>query len=96
VDHNVFLDGLNPNPAPNLVIGARDQDDQDFQILENEVFAEGDHPHLGLSYWAGPDEWCSEFNESLIVNQNCKWEVANCFGQQNWGDRYLWVYARKK
>ncbi|MBI4701413.1 MAG: hypothetical protein HY744_09675 [Deltaproteobacteria bacterium] len=92
VKKNVFRDGLSAYPETGLITAAKDQDGNDFAV-KNEIYAAGNHPHTGTSWWNGGDG-CNESAPNLTVNNACSWEAANCFGQGLGSDRYLWIYVK--
>ncbi|MBI4705933.1 MAG: hypothetical protein HY744_32980, partial [Deltaproteobacteria bacterium] len=92
VNKNVFRDGLAGYPENGLILEAKDQNGQNFTIT-NQIYANGNHPHNGVSWWNGGDG-CSESSTNITVNNICSWEASNCFGQNLGGNRYLWVYVK--
>jgi hypothetical protein len=42
----------------------------------------------------GGDAGCNEGNTNITINNGCKWEASNCFGQAMEGPRFLWVYVK--
>jgi cysteine-rich repeat protein len=96
VDKNVFTYLLAANPELDLISDARDHTGAAFTVIENAIYADGTpgHPHNGAS-WFGGNVDCDENSANLTVNNAlCSWEVANCFGQNIAGQRYLWVYVK--
>jgi len=62
---------------------------------KNLISAIGGNPNTAQSWWVDKIG-CSEKLGNLIVNHpSCPWEVANCFGQNLSGPRYLFVYVGK-
>ena len=92
VEKNVFKDGLAAYPENNLISEAKDQNGVNFSYPGNQIYATGNHPHNGTSWWAGGNG-CGETNGNITINNVCSWEASNCFGQNNGGARYLWVYV---
>lgn len=95
IDKNVFTYLLAANPELNLISDSRDQTGAAFTVVENAIYTDGSpgHPHNGASWFGGKVD-CDENSASLTVNNSlCSWEVANCFGQNIAGQRYLWVYV---
>jgi hypothetical protein len=68
-------------------------DDNFGHTHKNQIYATGNDPDVGQSWW-GTGDGCSEFAANTTVNNFCSWEASNCFGAGLTGDRYLWVYAR--
>jgi cysteine-rich repeat protein len=91
VEKNVFKDGLIAYPENGLISEAKNQAGVDFPI-DNVIYASGNHPHNGSSWWNGP-QGCGESNNNVTINNICEREVSNCFGQNIAGDRFLWVYV---
>ena len=91
VNKNVFKDGLNAYPEMGLITEAKDQNKNDF-VTQNQIYATGNHPHTGVSWW-GNGNGCNEASLSVTINNGCSWEASNCFGQNLGGPRYLWVYV---
>ncbi|HEY8380220.1 MAG TPA: DUF4215 domain-containing protein [Nannocystis sp.] len=91
VNKNVFALGLAAYPEVGLITEAKDQDGISFNH-NNQIYASGNHPHNGVSWW-GTGAGCGETNPNLTVNNGCSWEASNCFGQNLGGQRYLWVYV---
>jgi cysteine-rich repeat protein len=92
VDKNVFLEGLAGYPESDLISSAVDQSGTPFPYMGNTLYAQGNHPNNGASWWGGGNG-CGDSYRNLVVNSNCEWEAANCFGQKIDGARYLWVYV---
>jgi len=57
------------------------------------IYASGNHPHSGTSWWNGGDG-CSETSTNITFNNGCSYEASNCFGQGISGPRYVWVYVQ--
>jgi len=91
VEKNPFKDGLCCYPENGLISAAKDQNGNDFAI-DNKIYAEGNHPHSGRSWWNG-GQGCAESYTNITFNNICTWEASNCFGQNIGGSRYLWVYV---
>ena len=92
VQKNVFKDGLNAYPEVGLITESKDQNGIPFMTL-NQIYAAGNHPHNGISWW-GSGDGCGEAKLNTTINNNaCTWEASNCFGQNIAGSRYLWVYV---
>ncbi|MEZ4427435.1 MAG: DUF4215 domain-containing protein [Nannocystaceae bacterium] len=92
VQKNVFKDGLNAYPEVGLITESKDQNGIPFMTL-NQIYAAGNHPHNGISWW-GSGDGCGEAKLNTTINNNaCTWEASNCFGQNIAGNRYLWVYV---
>jgi hypothetical protein len=87
VNKNPFRDGLVSYPEIGLIF------DANFGITTNEIYATGNHPHIGVSWWQN-GAGCGELQLNTTVNNVCSWEASNCFGQGLTGDRYLWLYTR--
>ena len=87
VNKNVFRLGLSGYPETNLIT------DSNFTIQANQIYANGNQPNSGTSWWAGGNG-CSESSRNLTVNNSCGWEASNCFGLNHNGNRYLWVYVK--
>ncbi len=87
VNKNVFKDGLASYPEDGLIYNAN------YSGYENKIYADGNHPHNGSSWWGGGDG-CSESSKNTTVNNSCSWEASNCFGQNLNGNRYLWLYVK--
>jgi cysteine-rich repeat protein len=86
VSKNLFKDGLGSYQVNGLIYGSN------FSGWVNEIYADGNHPHTGVSWWGGP--WgCSETASNVTINNSCGWEASNCFAQNIGGNRYLWVYV---
>eukprot|EP00698_Gefionella_okellyi_P009751 TRINITY_DN249_c0_g1_i2.p1 TRINITY_DN249_c0_g1~~TRINITY_DN249_c0_g1_i2.p1 ORF type:complete len:495 (+),score=59.94 TRINITY_DN249_c0_g1_i2:61-1545(+) len=83
VAQNVFITGVQ-NPSSNLIINAN------FGLPGNQIFANSGNPSVGTSWWV-TGNGCSESSPNLTINNGCTYEVANCFGQNLTGDRYLFV-----
>ncbi len=92
VEKNPFKDGLIAYPENNLISESRDQNGNNFTIGSNQIYASGNHPHNGVSWWAG-GTGCNEGAGTVTINNMCTWEASNCFGQNLGGARYLWVYV---
>lgn len=93
VNKNPFRDGLTSYPETGLITASKDQSGANFAITDNSIWADGNHPHNSVSWWAGGNG-CAEAFTSVTVNNVCSFEAANCFGQNLGGDRYLWVYVQ--
>ena len=91
VNKNVFKDGLNAYPEVGIITESKDQNKTDF-MTQNQIYATGNHPHMGSSWW-GNGNGCDEASASTTINNICSWEASNCFGQNIPGNRYLWVYV---
>ena len=91
VSKNVFKDGLNAYPEVGLISDSKDQAGVSFATM-NQIYATGNHPHMGQSWW-GNGNGCDESSLSATINNSCPWEASNCFGQNLAGDRFLWVYV---
>lgn len=87
VSKNPFRDGLVAYPEVGLIFNAN------FPVAENQIYATGNHPHIGQSWWQNGNG-CDESSLSTTVNNVCSWEASNCFGQGLTGDRYLWLYTK--
>jgi hypothetical protein len=92
VSKNVFRLGLTGYPESGLITAARNQSGTSFTI-DNVIYASGNHPHSGTSWWNGGDG-CSESSTNITFNNSCTYEASNCFGQGISGARYVWVYVQ--
>lgn len=88
INHNPWRDGLPAYPTMGWIVG-----DNFGGAHANQIYANGNHPDVGVSWW-GTGDGCNEFVGSTTMNNGCAWEAANCFGAGLTGDRYLWVYAK--
>jgi len=91
VEKNVFKDGLIGYPENGLISQAKNQAGADFPI-DNVIYASGNHPHSGTSWWNGGNG-CNESSTNITLNNGCPYEASNCFGQNIAGQRFLWVYV---
>ncbi len=91
VEKNVFKDLLNAYPETGLISEFFDQDGTPY-MTQNQIYAEGNNPNTGRSWW-GNGSGCNENSLNTTINNVCSWEVSNCFGQGLNGNRYLWVYV---
>ncbi len=88
LDHNPWRDNLPAYPTIGWIV-----DDNYGHTHLNQIYATGNDPDLGASWW-GTGDGCNEFAANTTVNNGCSWEASNCFGAGLTGDRYLWVYAK--
>ncbi|WP_437657329.1 Ig-like domain-containing protein [Sorangium sp. So ce1182] len=87
VSRNVLATGLEGYPEQNLIFASS------FDLGgANDIYATGNQPNSGTSWWVSGDG-CDESSNSLTINNGCAWEAANCFGQGLEGDRFLYVYV---
>jgi len=86
VSKNLFKDGLGAYQVNGLIYNSN------FSGWVNEIYANGNHPHNSVSWWAGPSG-CNEGASNVTINNGCSWEASNCFAQNIGGSRYLWVYV---
>jgi hypothetical protein len=97
VGANLLRDGIptaDGNQIDDIVTGAYDQDGAVFATTDNFVYANNPAtPDTGVSWWSNGNG-CSETSPNITINNMCSWEVANCFGQNLSGNRYLWVYMQ--
>jgi len=91
VEKNVFKDGLNAYPETGLISESKDQDGNNFTV-QDQIYASGNHPHTGTSWWGGGNG-CGELNTNITINNGCTYDASNCFGQNINTSRYLWVYV---
>lgn len=82
INKNIFRDGLVSFPETGLILDARDQTGTVFAIQANEIWANGNDPNTGTSWYAGSNGFCTQANNIMTVNNtagNCR-EVDDCFG----------------
>jgi hypothetical protein len=88
VSKNLFAPaGLGQYHVQGLISGAN------FEGWSNDIYADGNHPHVGTSWWGG-GTGCNENSGNISINNSCDWEVSNCFAQNLNGNRFLWVYVK--
>ena len=87
MSRNVFATPLVSYPETGLIYN------RNYPASDNFIYASSNNPNTGTSWWDNGNG-CDESSTNITINNSCNYDVANCFGQNLPGSRYLYVYVQ--